>query len=206
MDISLIIIFVSILVLAYLFASISSFGGGLLSMPLLTIFLLPIMVVTGFLLNVDIIRTSYQHIHWRMATILSLCGSGGIMIGTYLLFEADKNLIEGILGGVVILASLNMIRTRPVIIPSTHPIFSSIFGLISRILQGAFNIGGSPLIIYLNGHSWTKATVRSIMVTVFAITGIIQLALLGYQGVITLPTVGISLALIPEVSTQAAHF
>jgi uncharacterized membrane protein YfcA len=204
MNLEIILGFVVIVFLAYLIASITGFGGGLLSTPFLALFIdiktiTPILVLSGFLLNLDIIRTSYKDIKWKITIILSLFSFVGIYFGVQLLFSANLDFLKIVLAVFILLAGLNILFNQPLKLKTTNFYFSAIAGLVSGFFQGLFNTGGPPLVIYLSGQNWLKESFRATLVGVFSITGLLQIGLLFQKSAINLYALGYTFLLIPII-------
>ncbi|MEI6728249.1 MAG: sulfite exporter TauE/SafE family protein [bacterium] len=204
MSLEVIIGFVVVVFLSYFIASVTGFGGGLLSTPFLALFIdlktvTPILVLSGFLLNLDIIRTSWKDIKWKITIILSLFSFVGIYVGVQLLFSANLDFLKIVLAVFIFLAGLNILFNQPLKLKTTNIYFSAIAGLVSGFFQGLFNTGGPPLVIYLSGQNWLKENFRATLVGVFSITGLLQLGLLFQKSAINLNTLSYTVLLIPLI-------
>jgi uncharacterized membrane protein YfcA len=97
-------------------------------------------------------------------------------------------------------------RSNPDPKPASKPAFKSWLhgsqpglGLISGVLTGLFGTGGPPLIIYYQLKGKTKAAFRGHLMAIFFLMTFVRLPSYAVGGLITLPRIWSSLALLPAV-------
>jgi len=84
----------------------------------------------------------------------------GIPIGVSFLIQFDERLIKLILGSVLILYSIYSLFYKKIIV--RLPDWTGyIFGFLSGLMGGAFNIGGPPVVFYIATKEWSKIEIVS---------------------------------------------
>jgi uncharacterized membrane protein YfcA len=86
------------------------FGDALLALPFLTMIIglqksTPLLALSGFTLALLLFGSGWKHIQWKVVIRLVIGSLFGVPIGVWLLKHMDKNLMQGIVGVVIVLIS-----------------------------------------------------------------------------------------------------
>ncbi|WED28749.1 sulfite exporter TauE/SafE family protein [Vibrio sp. DW001] len=163
-SIILLILFVSNLV-----QSTFSFGGALVAIPLLVMCMdvssaAVLLTMMSLTISTYIVVTGWRSIDLMSSATLVVSSSIGIPIGVYFVIFADESTVKTLLAiSIGLFALTNLLRLFESVRPNTK--FALLFGFISGVLGGAYNISGPPVVMYgvLSGWSPEKfrATIQS---------------------------------------------
>lgn len=145
--------------------SVSGFGLGLVTMPLLTQ-LLSLKTATVFLCTISLLinlsLTCYYRRSLQIKPVIHLliASAFGIILGTYLLqWLRDTLLLKGLGCLIIIYVVWSAFQFWTPQLKATF--WSYPFGFLSGIFSGAYNIGGPPIILYGSCRGWTPNTFKS---------------------------------------------
>ena len=167
----------TIIFLAALTQSLSGFGFGLVAAPLLSASL-DVHVAAPLVSLIAVSNNGALWLYYRRAfdfravTRLSVAALGGIPIGILVLHLAPKQAVLTTLGLVVIgyaLYALSQLRLPEL----KSPRWAYLFGLLSGILSGAYNVGGPPVVIYANCSHWSPEAFKSNLPGFFLISTVV---------------------------------
>ena len=201
MDFFTIILSSIIIFFAYVILGLAGFGSGLISVPLMLLFL-DIKLVVPTILILDIISPilvliKYKKFIKKTHLIPLVIGAlFGVMLGTYFLVTHESMLLKKIFGITVILFALNMLFPK-IKLQAVNRWFGVIAGFISGVLGAMFKTSGPPAVIYLNHQIKKKLYFRSTILAYFLISNLWTLLLFVYSDLITAPVLHLSLILIP---------
>ncbi|MBW1857978.1 MAG: sulfite exporter TauE/SafE family protein [Deltaproteobacteria bacterium] len=182
---------------------LSGFGSILLSLPLLAIFLdiktvIPLVALMAFCITVILFIQLRKHLDWKKIYPL-FCGAlPGIPLGVFFLKKLDKDLIQWILGIILIAYSLYSLFFRSSD-KQMRKGWGYLFGFFSGCLGGALSAGGPPVIAYMSLQTWSKDTIKVTLQGFFLVSGAIVVffqALSGLTTIVVLRYFLISLPLI----------
>lgn len=195
-------ILISIIFLAAGFIQgLSGFGSALLAMPLLTMFIDVKLAVPLCMLN-SLIITSYLSFQLRKyvekkKVLPLLTGSiPGTFLGVIFLKSMDSDVIKFLLGILIISYSIYSLASRPAP-KKLHDAWSYLAGFCTGFIGSAFSAGGPPAIIYTTLTGWSKDHIKAtlsgfffasslITVTVYALNGLVTVAVMEYFSVAAL--------------------
>lgn len=181
------------------------FGAGLIAVGTLALFMPELRDVVVLLLLVNlpaelyVAWTARYQIAWRGVLLVFAGIALGIPLGTWLLSAADLSLLLTLLGAVLVaVGSLFLLsptrRPRQLAGWTAPPV-----GLLSGVLTGLFGTGGPPLIFYYQLHDLPKAAFRGTLMTLFLLMTAIRVPSYAAFGLITVPRLWSSLAVLPAV-------
>ena len=182
---------------------LSGFGSILLSLPLLAIFLdiktvIPLVALIAFCITIILFIQLWEHLDWKKIYPLFFGALPGIPLGVFFLKKLDKDLIQWILGIILISYSLYGLFFR-----STNKQMGEgwgyLFGFFSGCLGGALSAAGPPVIVYISLQTWSKDTIKVTLQGFFLVSGAIVVffqALSGLTTIVVLRYFLISLPLI----------
>ncbi|MCR9201865.1 MAG: sulfite exporter TauE/SafE family protein [Planctomycetaceae bacterium] len=166
------------------------FGDALFAMPLLALvattqFSSALMALCALLMALILLVREWKHLEFQAAVTLIACGFLGIPIGHQLLKLGNESVVKAILGVAVMLFSLwSLFRPSVVELKTNRP--APIFGFLSGILGGAYNIAGPPLVIFGTLRKWSAQQLRSVMQAYCIAGSIVIVTLKALDGAVTL--------------------
>lgn len=149
---------------ASLLGSTFGFGYGLIGMPLMVMVLdvkmsASLIAVTSAFLSLFIFVSSCRELDFKSIWKLIVSSALGVPIGLYYLKGANESLMKTILALMVILFSLySLFGKLKLTLKSDWPAY--LFGLLAGIINGAYNMGGPPIMIYGTLKKWPPSSFR----------------------------------------------
>lgn len=167
-----------IVIFAFFCESIFGFGGGLISIPLLSVIgdvKNAVLFVLIFQLLMGIIAyKNLQHADWLILKKLGLGILIGVILGSLNLQFASDEILRKILGfavGLVLIKSLFF----PKLSITSHSKLAEIFvGIIGGYLQGVIGTGGPVFTMYLINKDLSKDTFRAVLMVIFFLTSVFR--------------------------------
>jgi uncharacterized protein len=163
--ITMILIFLSVIFFALLVQATFSFGGALIALPLLAFMLdvkvaTPLMTILSTVIAVLVLITKWRDIHLQHAWRLIGAACVGIPIGIGFLTNVDVQRVKLVLAlTVIVFTLLNMFPIKQLRLRKRWP--ALIFGFISGVFGGAYNLSGPPIVLYGTLSGWDPATFRA---------------------------------------------
>ncbi len=167
---------VLIIFFSTLIQSTFSFGGALVALPLLSLFMdiktaVPLMALVFGLLAVAIIIEHWKDIHFQSAWRLIVSAFAGIPLGIVFLRLADEKILKAVLAVTVILFALvNLIKIKK--FKQSDYRYAFLFGFVSGLFGGAFNITGPPVVMFGTMANLSPALFRATLHSYFLFTNI----------------------------------
>jgi len=168
---------------------LSGFGSILLSLPLLAIFLdiktvIPMVALIAFCITSILFIQLRKHLDWKKVYPLFLGAVPGIPLGVLFLKKLDKDLIQWILGIILIAYSLYSLFFR-----STNKQMRKgwgyLFGFFSGCLGGGLSAAGPPVIVYMSLQTWSKDSIKATLQGFFLASGAIVVFFQAMSGITT---------------------
>jgi uncharacterized membrane protein YfcA len=132
----------------------------------------------------------------RRLGILLPFGAVGTVVGTRLLVVLPSHVVMLILGAfVVAFVALNATRFAPRVPPTWEGWMSPLVGLVAGVVGGITNVPGTPLAMYFYALGMTKNEFVASVALTFWIYKVVQLAAVGWYGLLTWPRLEASMAL-----------
>ena len=184
-------------------ASTLGFGFGLISMPLLALFMdikvvTPLVAVISITLSTFIIAQSRKEVDFKNIWKLVLASVLGIPVGLYVLKGTGDSIMKIILALMIILFSLYSLFGRIELrLKSNWPGY--IFGFLSGIVGTAYNMAGPPIIIYGALKGWKPAGLRNFLFSFLFPSSILIVSSHYLGGLVTRTVIHYSLLSIPIV-------
>ena len=155
---------------------LSGFGSVLLSLPLLAIFLdiktvIPLVALIAFCTNIVLLIQLRRHLEWKKVYPLFLGALPGIPLGVFFLKRLDKELIQLILGIILIIYSLYSLFYRLHRSKGIKETWAYLFGFLSGCLGGALSASGPAVIVYTSLQAWSKNTIKVTLQGFFLASG-----------------------------------
>lgn len=167
----------------------SGFGFSLLSITAISLILpVPDIVPSIFLLEVaaslNLIPGIWREIDWKSLVWLMLGYVIALPVGTYLLINAPADPAQIVLGLLVIGTAILMLRGFR-LEKTPGPAASTGTGAASGLLNGAFGIGGPPVVLFYLSTPGAAAIGRASIIFFFLFTDLIGVGYFATQGLVT---------------------
>ncbi len=169
-----------ILLTAYVIRGITGFGSGLISVPLLALFLplqfvVPLVLLLDFTASLVIGGLHFKRVRWNEIGVLIPFGIVGVILGTTLLVKLPAEPMLLALAAFVfafaVRSILNIHGDRPA---------SRLWGVPASLTGGTvgalFGTGGPPYVIYLTHRIRDKSDLRATFSALFFFEGITRIA------------------------------
>lgn len=170
----------AILLLAYVIRGITGFGSGLISVPLLALFLplqfvVPLILLLDFTASILIGGLHFKRVQWNEIGILVPFGMLGVILGTSLLVRLPTEPMLLALAAFIFVFAvrsvLNLHGDKPASRAWAVP--ASFTG---GTVGALFGTGGPPYVIYLTHRIRDKSDLRATFSAVFFIEGAARIA------------------------------
>lgn len=178
------IVFVAIFVQAS-----SGFGLALVSMPLLVAVLgvqtaAPLVAIIAILAEVAILVRYRQGLAFRAVALFTAAALVAVPLGILFLRRVDEAVVTMALGVILLVYALYALLV-PRLPRLTHPAWAIGLGFLGGLLNGAYNTGGPPIIVYGTCRRWEPATFKSNLQGYFLVIGLVTLGAHVVGGTIT---------------------
>lgn len=168
--------------------SIAGFGSALLAMSFLIGILGPDEARSTFAIATQFsgLYFLYQYRaewNWRLIFPLVIGSLVGIPLGFFVANLLDKETFMIILG--IITTAYALYSLSSLTMPELNERWGLVFGLFSGLLHGAYNVGGSPLVMYGISQRWRPTLFKCNTSVMFFVMGIFIIAGHYQQGNVT---------------------
>jgi uncharacterized protein len=175
--------------LAAVVRGFSGFGFSLLSITAISLILPVVQIVPSiFLLEIaaslNLIPSIWAEIHWRSLQWLMIGYVVGLPVGGYALIHAPAAPAQIALGIFVIGTAILMLRGFHLERTPDAPA-STATGVASGVLNGAFGIGGPPVVLFYFSTPGAAAIGRASIIFFFLFTDLLGVAYFATQGIVT---------------------
>jgi len=191
-----------IIAVAFFGESLFGFGGGLIAIPLLSLFLgvrdavtlvLIFQVATGLL-----IIKSYKHIDWKSAKLMMPLLVVGTIAGTLLLAAANTVFLQFFLALSIVLFLIKMVWFQGFTLGKKYDkVAGAASGLSGGLLQGLIGIGGPVITMYLSVVTPRKLALRATLIYLLFVICVVRLAISIPQDLFTTRIVELALSALP---------
>jgi uncharacterized protein len=175
--------------LAGFIQGLSGFGSVLLSLPLLILFLdvrtaIPLVALVALALTVLLLIQLREHLDWKKVYPLLAGTLFGVPVGVFLLKHLDTNLIQLVLGAVLVGYALYGLASRLSLKGIRTP-WVYLYGFLAGCLGGALSASGPPVIIYTSLQPWSKDQIKVTLQGYFLASGLIVVLFQAASGLTT---------------------
>jgi hypothetical protein len=179
-----------IIAAAFFGVSVFGFGGALLAIPLVSLFLGAkdaISLVLFFQICLGLlIVTSYRDINWRVGLLLTLGMLPGSIAGALLLSYVNEQFLLVFLAIATFAFVVQSIYFSGWKISESHTkILGAPFGFIGGLFHGFIGMGGPVLTMYASVALPEKAAVRATLIFVFFVSSVVRVFVSSLQGLFT---------------------
>lgn len=192
-----------IIFLAAIVRGYSGFGFSLLSITALSLVFPPSQVIPSiFMLEVaaslHMLPSIWRDVHWRSMLPLILGSFIGTPVGVYALANLPQPPMTLALSIFVLTATVLLWRGFVLkSMPSAPATLAA--GTAAGLANGAFGIGGPPVILFYFASPAGHAAGRASLIAYFMVTDVIGLGFLGREGLVTWHSVVLTLAFLPAL-------
>jgi uncharacterized membrane protein YfcA len=181
------------ILLAAIVRGFSGFGFSLLSITALSLILpvaeiIPSIFLLEIAASINLIPGIWREIHWSSLRWLMLGYVIGLPIGVYALINAPAAPAQIALGLFVIGTATLMLRGFH-LAKTPGAAASTATGVASGLLNGAFGIGGPPVILFYFSTPGAAAIGRASIIFFFLFTDFLGVTYLAHQGLVTAQSV-----------------
>jgi uncharacterized membrane protein YfcA len=169
-----------ILLAAYFIRGITGFGSGLVSVPLLALFLplqfvVPLVLLLDFVASIVIGGVNFQRVRWNEIAILVPFGVVGVVLGTGLLVNLPTEPMLFALAGFVFIFAVRSLLNLHGEKPASRG-WAAPAALTGGTVGALFGTGGPPYVIYLSHRIRDKGELRATFSALFFIEGLTRIA------------------------------
>ena len=167
----------------------SGFGFSLLTITALSLLMPPVAIIASVLMleiaaSLHLLPSVWRDIHWRSLSFLTL----GQIVATPFGVWALANVPEGpmkIALSIFVLTTIAMLWLGFALKKMPGPAASTATGAASGLLNGAFGIGGPPVVLFFLSAPAAASVGRASLIAYFFGTDIIAMGWQGYAGLLT---------------------
>jgi hypothetical protein len=175
--------------LAAIVRGFSGFGFSLLSITAISLILPVAQIVPSIFLleiaaSINLIPGIWRQIHWSSLTWLMVGYVIGLPVGGYALIHAPEAPAQIVLGIFVIGTAILMLRGFHLAKTPGAPA-STATGVASGLLNGAFGIGGPPVVLFYFSTPGAAAIGRASIIFFFLFTDLLGVGYFATQGIVT---------------------
>lgn len=181
----------------------AGFGFSLLAITAISLALPPAVVVPSIFMmeiaaSIHLLPSVWREVAWRAIGLLLLGCLVATPLGVRLLATMPAAPMQVALGAVVMVAAGLLLRGFALqSVPG--PAATLATGAVSGLLNGAFGIGGPPVILFFFASPAGVAVGRASVIVYFLGTDLIGLAFMLREGLIGTPQLGLALAFLPAL-------
>lgn len=178
-----------IIFLAIFVQASTGFGLALVSMPLLVAVIgiqvaAPLVALIALVGEVAILFRYRQALTLRAVALATGAGLFGVPLGILFLRQVDERSVTLLLG-TLLLAYAMYALLAPHLPRLAHPAWAVGLGFLGGLLNGAYNTGGPPIIVYGTCRRWEPAAFKSNLQGYFLVIGLVTLGAHAANGMFT---------------------
>ncbi|MHC4536062.1 MAG: sulfite exporter TauE/SafE family protein [Planctomycetota bacterium] len=204
MDITLFAVGSLVILFAFFLRSFTGFGGALISIPLLSLFLDPIIVIPAeALLEVSLslllLKGCLRKINWATLSLVLFGAIIGTLIGAYILKTSPVYPLKKTLGVVIIVFGFFLLVPERGWLSSPPAWVGLVAGLIGGIAGGTFGASGPPFVAYLACQLDNKDILRATLIGLFTFDFCWRVCVFSVSGLITFNVIRLALCFMPAL-------
>lgn len=189
--------------LAAIVRGYSGFGFSLLAITSLSLIYDPAVVIPAVFMmeiaaSIHLLPSVWRDVHWRSLAPLIIGTTAGLPLGVYALANVPAPPMKVALAIFVIVAASLLWRGFALkAIPGRTATFG--IGAAAGVANGAFGIGGPPVILFYFATPAGNAVGRASLIAYFLVTDAIGLGVLGANGILASINVKLALIFLPAL-------
>lgn len=196
---AMVIVFLAAIVRGY-----SGFGFSLLAITALTLIFEPARVIPAIFMleiaaSIHMLPAIWREIHWRSIGFLLIGTLVGTPVGVYALANVPQAGMTMALAIFVLTATVLLWRGFALKSMPNAPATAAV-GTAAGMANGAFGIGGPPVILFYFASPAGHAAGRASMIVYFMMTDIVGLGFLAREGLVTQESGLLALAFLPALA------
>lgn len=178
----------AILLTAYVIRGITGFGSGLISVPLLALFLplqfvVPLILLLDFTASIVIGGFNFRRVQWNEISVLIPFGVVGVILGTTLLVNLPPEpMLIALAVFIFIFAMRSVLNIHGDKLASRG--WAAPAALTGGTVGALFGTGGPPYVIYLTHRIRDKSDLRATFSALFFTEGITRIASFLFAGLL----------------------
>ncbi|MDH5368600.1 MAG: sulfite exporter TauE/SafE family protein [Gammaproteobacteria bacterium] len=167
-----------IIIIAYTFRGVTGFGSGLISIPLLALFL-PLTFVVPFISIMDISASiihvihTRKHVAWKVIFRAIPFAVFGVIFGLFIIKSLNTLILVKALGVFIILFAIYSLIS-PTLKKNNSPVWPVFAGFFGSLIGTLFGTGGPFYVFYFQLQQLDKTIFRATCAAVFLIDGLIR--------------------------------
>lgn len=196
----LIIIIVSV---AFFCEATFGFGGGLISVPTISLIIgvkkaVPLILIFQLLIGITLCVSIFKKIRFKIISVLFIGLTIGVVLGTLVLAGLSEAILRKIIAFIIFLFLANNIFFKKIEINTRlHNLLGFGSGIFSGVFQSLAGAGGPPLVFYYVSIFKDKSLVRANLIISFLFANIIRVISGFYTSLISYDTMKQSLYILP---------
>jgi uncharacterized membrane protein YfcA len=200
-DTGTIVLVVLIVVSTTALSAVAGFGLGTVAVPLLLFILPPKATVaiikvlstgTGWVVLLSIWRQT----RWRTLARIMPTVFAGLVVGGWILKEADPALIRLIVGLLVLISAVSLIA-RPLLIERDALWATSLVGFLTGVMGNATGLLAPAVVVYFTGRQFPRDAFRATTIALFLTADLVGLPTLLVQGTLGWSELRFALLMVP---------
>ena len=170
-SIDIVLLVILILSVTAFVRSFIGFAQALLAMPLLVMIIgvetaASLVAFVSLTMALVMLMRSWHKVDIRATRRLTLSRIFGIPVGLVLLKALPESLIKDIVG--IVLIAFGLYNLMGLQLPTIRRVWPAyLLGFVSGTLQGAYNSGGPPIVVYGELRGWSPERFRATLQSVF---------------------------------------
>ncbi len=188
--------------LGFLAQTVAGFSAGLFALPILLL-VVDLQEASALLAPLFLAFSAFYMVkEWpamdkRALLELGIGTTAGMVIGVYLLKVADPEILQRVLGGLILTYVLYRLTQRSSI--ALFERLGLLFGLVGGIVTGLYSAGGTFYVIYLHNKFEKGSVIRATVMGVLGLANIVRIPLLLQTEILTLESLRRSLLVLPAL-------
>ncbi len=182
---------------------LTGFGFGLVTVPILVIFLVPqlvflIVLRTSMLLTFYLLIETRRWLELKRILVLMAAGVAGLPFGIIILKQLDAGILRVFIGVIIVLFGLAFLSgyRREI---RNEKLASVLIGFVSGLLSGSTSLSGPPVILFFTNQGLKKQTFRANIVAYFTVLSLVTLPAFIFSGLITPEVLKFTLWFLPAM-------
>lgn len=190
--------------LAVFTQTLTGFGSGLVAMAFLPGLLgvqtaVPVVLLVSASMEVILLIRLRAHFNLKAVWRLMLASVLGIPLGVWALRGLNERSLLLVLGIVMVGYALYALFNFK--LPGLeHPTWAVMAGFLSGLLNGAYGVGGPPVILYANCRGWEPDEFKSNLQGLFLVSNLLSILGHAVAGNLTRPVGGNYLVALPAIA------
>jgi uncharacterized membrane protein YfcA len=182
-------------------SAVAGFGFGTVAVPMLLLVLPPsavvvIIKVVGTGTVWIVLLSVWRKIRWRTILKILPAAFAGLLVGGYILREAEPAAIQLFVGVLVLISALTLIA-KPVLIERDAVWSTSLVGFLTGVMGNATGLLAPAVVVYFTGRQFPRDVFRATTLALFLTIDMIGLPTLALQGAVSWADMQFALLLVP---------